>query len=141
MFYRLLLLFTIVPFVELIEVGKRIGTMSTLAIIIFTGILGASLARVQGFLILSRIKDDLNMGKIPADALLDGLLILIGAIVLLTPGFITDFVGFLLLIPVTRSALREPLRQYFKNKISPAVKSIDYFVFGFNFSPTLYDYP
>ena len=120
MFYRLLLLFTVIPFVELIvliEVGKRIGTMSTLAIIILTGIIGASLARVQGFLIISRIRDDLHVGKIPADALLDGLFILIGAIVLLTPGFITDLIGFLLLIPVTRAALREPLRQYFKNKI------------------------
>jgi UPF0716 protein FxsA len=120
MFYRLLLLFTIVPFVELIvliEVGKQIGTMTTLMIIILTGILGASLARVQGFLVLSRIRDDLSMGKIPTDALLDGLLILIGAVVLLTPGFITDIIGFLLLIPVTRAALREPLRNYFRNKI------------------------
>ena len=121
MFYRLLLLFTIVPFVELIvliEVGKQIGTMTTLMIIILTGILGASLARAQGFLVMSRIRDDLSMGKIPADALIDGLLILIGAIVLLTPGFITDIIGFLLLIPITRAALREPLRHYFKNKIS-----------------------
>jgi len=120
MFYRLLLLFTIIPFVELIvliEVGKQIGTITTLIIIILTGILGASLARAQGFLVMSRIRDDLSMGKIPADALIDGLLILIGAIVLLTPGFITDIIGFLLLIPVTRAALREPLRRYFKNKI------------------------
>ncbi len=121
MFYRLLLLFTIVPFVELIvliEVGKRIGTMATLAIIILTGVLGASLARVQGFLVFARIRDDLNMGKLPGDSLLDGLLILIGAIVLLTPGFITDILGFLLLFPVTRVLLRNPLQQYFRRKIS-----------------------
>ncbi len=121
MFYRLLLLFTIVPFVELIvliEVGKRIGTMSTLAIIILTGVLGASLARVQGFLVFARIRDDLNMGKLPANSLLDGLLILIGAIVLLTPGFITDILGFLLLFPATRVLLRDPLQQYFRRKIS-----------------------
>jgi UPF0716 protein FxsA len=120
MFYRLLLLFTVVPFLELIiliEVGKQIGTMATLLIIILTGILGASLARMQGFLVLSRIRNDVNMGKIPADALIDGFLILTGAIVLLTPGFITDSIGFLLLIPVTRAALREPLRKYFRNKI------------------------
>jgi len=125
MFYRLLLLFTIVPFVELIvliEVGKQIGTITTLIIIILTGILGASLARAQGFLVMSRIRDDLSIGKIPADALIDGLLILIGAIVLLTPGFLTDIIGFLLLIPVTRATLREPLRRYFKNKISTSSK-------------------
>lgn len=121
MFYKLLLLFIIVPFVELIvliEVSKRIGTMSTLAIIILTGILGATMARRQGFLVFSRIRDDLNMGKLPANALLDGLLILIGAIVLLTPGFITDILGFLLLFPVTRSILRVPIQNYFQRKIS-----------------------
>ncbi len=121
MFYRLLLLFTVVPFVELIvliEVGKRIGTMATLAIIILTGVLGASLARVQGFLVFARIRNDLNMGKLPGDSLLDGLLILIGAIVLLTPGFITDILGFLLLFPGTRVLLRDPVQQYFRKKIS-----------------------
>ncbi len=121
MFYKLLLLFIIVPFVELIvliEVSKRIGTMSTLAIIILTGILGATMARRHGFLVFSRIRDDLNMGKLPANALLDGLLILIGAIVLLTPGFITDILGFLLLFPVTRSILRVPIQNYFQRKIS-----------------------
>jgi len=121
MFFRLLLLFTLIPFVELIvliEVGKQIGTLATIAIIILTGILGASLARMQGFLILNRIREELNQGKMPTDSLIDGLLILIGAIVLLTPGFITDIIGFLLLIPFTREALREPLRHYFRNKIS-----------------------
>lgn len=121
MFYRLLLLFTVVPFVELIvliEVGKRIGTMATVAIIILTGVLGASLARVQGFLVFIRIRNDLNMGKLPGDSLLDGLLILIGAIVLLTPGFITDILGFLLLFPGTRVLLRDPVQQYFRKKIS-----------------------
>ncbi len=121
MFYRLLLLFTIIPFIELIvliEVGKRIGTLTTLGIIILTGILGASLARAQGVLIISKIRDELSMGKIPTDSLIDGLLILIGAAFLLTPGFITDISGFLLLFPASRAVLREPLRHYFRNKIS-----------------------
>ena len=121
MFFRLLLLFTIVPFVELIvliEVGKQIGTLATIAIIILTGILGASLARIQGFLVLNRIREEMNMGKMPTDSLIDGLLILIGAIVLLTPGFITDLIGFLLLIPFSRASLRGPIRHYFRNKLS-----------------------
>jgi len=121
MFFRLLLLFTIVPFVELIvliEVGKQIGTFATIVIIILTGILGASLARMQGFLILNRIREEMNVGKMPTDSLIDGLLILIGAIVLLTPGFITDIIGFILLIPFSRAVLREPIRHYFRNKIS-----------------------
>ena len=121
MFYRLLLLFTVIPFVELIvliEVGKRIGTLTTLGVIILTGILGASLARAQGFLIIAKIREELSIGKIPTDSLIDGLLILIGAAFLLTPGFITDICGFLLLFPASRAALREPLRHYFRNKIS-----------------------
>jgi UPF0716 protein FxsA len=121
MFFRLLLLFTIVPFVELIvliEVGKQIGTLATIAIIVLTGILGASLARMQGFLVLNRIREEMNMGKMPTDSLIDGLLILIGAIVLLTPGFITDIIGFILLIPFSRASLREPIRHYFRNKMS-----------------------
>lgn len=125
MFYRLLFLFILIPFIELIvliEVGKRIGTLATLTIIILTGILGASLARMQGFLIFKRIRDELSMGKMPTDSLIDGLLILIGAIVLLTPGFITDIIGFLLLIPFTRTTLREPLRRYFRNKISTSAR-------------------
>ena len=109
MFGYLVLLFTVVPAVELIliiKVGEVIGAVNTLFFIIFTGVLGAYLARLQGFLLFQKINDNLNRGVMPTDEMLDGLMILLGGIVLLTPGFITDFMGFLLLIPLTRSLIK-----------------------------------
>ncbi len=120
MFYKLLLLFTVVPFVELmllLEVGRVIGVLPTLMVIVITGIIGATLARIQGLSTLNRIRAELQEGRLPADAMIDGLLILAAALVLLTPGFLTDLVGFFLLIPLGRSLIRARLRNYFRNKL------------------------
>ena len=121
MFGYLVLLFTILPAVELtllIKIGSNIGIGNTLFIIIFTGVLGAYLARLQGFLILRKIQDDLNHGIMPNDQLIDGLMILVGGIVLLTPGFITDAFGFLLLIPWTRTLIKKWFRKKFEEMIA-----------------------
>ena len=109
MFVRLLLLFTIVPLVELfllVKLGTVIGVGPTVLIVIGTGVLGASLARWQGLGVLRRVSDDLAQGRLPADALIDGLLILIAGAVLLTPGLITDALGFMLLVPQGRALVR-----------------------------------
>ena len=109
MLFYLILLFTIVPAVELIliiEVGQVIGSMNTLMLIILTGILGATLARLQGLIVLQKFQNNINQGQMPNAALMDGFLILMGGFVLLTPGFITDTIGFLLLIPWTRSLIK-----------------------------------
>ena len=121
MFYRLLLLFTVVPFIELtilLEVGQYIGVSSTLLIIILTGIVGAALARMQGFTILQRIRQDIQMGRMPTDPLIDGLFILSAALLLLTPGFLTDLVGFFLLSPFGRNFLRRRVREYIQKKVT-----------------------
>ena len=121
MFGYLVLLFTILPAIELallIKIGSNIGVGNTLFIIIFTGILGAYLARLQGFLVLRKIQDDLNRGCMPNDQLTDGLMILVGGIVLLTPGFITDVFGFLLLIPWTRTLIKKWSRKKFEEMIA-----------------------
>jgi len=105
----LLLLFTVVPAVELallIKVGTFIGVSSTLTLIILTGIVGASLAKMQGFLVLSKIQQSLDRGVMPNNELIDGVMILVGGIVLLTPGFITDALGFFLLLPPTRALIK-----------------------------------
>lgn len=110
MFLRLLLLFTLVPLVELyllIEIGGAIGVAPTIAIVIVTGVLGAALARWQGLGVLRRLQDDLAAGRPPTDALIDGLLIFVAGAVLLTPGLITDALGFLLLVPAGRAAVRK----------------------------------
>lgn len=117
MFIRLIAIFVIIPLIELailIKVGSYIGLWPTILIVVLTGILGAALARYQGFMIINKIKSDLNSGRVPAQELIDGLLILVGGIVLLTPGFLTDFCGFLLLIPQTRSLFKRIIKSQFQ---------------------------
>jgi UPF0716 protein FxsA len=104
-----LLLFTIVPLIELfllVKLGTVIGIAPTILIVIFTGALGAWLARWQGLGVLRRVSEDLAAGRLPADALIDGLLILIAGAVLLTPGLLTDALGFVLLVPQGRAVVR-----------------------------------
>lgn len=105
MFLRLLLLFTAIPVIELlvlIEIGKMLGTVPTVFLVIGTGALGAWLTKLQGFFVLRRLQNDAAAGQLPGDAIVDGVLVLVGGITLLTPGFITDVLGFSLLFPVTR---------------------------------------
>ena|SRR6056297_2676021 len=114
MFGRLLLLFTLVPLVELyllIKIGSMIGALPTVLIVIGTGVLGAYLARQQGFQIWMRIQREMQFGRFPAEEMLDGLLIFGAGIVLVTPGIITDLVGFLILFPFTRGYIREWIRK------------------------------
>ncbi|KPJ61133.1 MAG: hypothetical protein AMS15_06115 [Planctomycetes bacterium DG_23] len=120
MFFKLILLFTITPIVELailIKLGQEIGLLPTLAIVIATGILGASLAKWQGWGVIRRIREDLENARMPAQALFDGLLILVGGALLLTPGIITDLAGFFLLIPPGRRLVQTYLKRRFKKSI------------------------
>ncbi|MFB6467715.1 FxsA family protein [Cytobacillus sp. Hz8] len=101
----LILILIIVPALEialLIISGKTIGILPTIVMIIFTGVLGAYLAKKQGLETIRKLQDQLQRGQMPGMAILDGVCILIGGIFLLTPGFITDIFGFLLLLPPTR---------------------------------------
>lgn len=114
---RLLLLFIVVPVVELvllIEIGQRVGTVATIALIIGTGIVGASLARQQGISTLARLRKDLDEGRLPAEAIVDGVLILVAAAVLVTPGVLTDLFGFFCLIPFCRRVLSRNLKRRFE---------------------------
>ena len=117
---RLFLIFIVVPLIEillLIEIGSRIGALNTILVIILTGILGASMMRHQGFAILRNIQIDLSQGRMPTEQLINGALVLVGGIVLLTPGFFTDAVGFLLLLPPTRRFIRERIESFIRRKI------------------------
>ena len=106
---KLLLLFIVVPAIELIlliKLGGMIGIFTTLAIIVITGALGATLARWQGLGVLMKVQSELSRGGLPASALVDGVIILIAAALLMTPGFLTDIVGFLCLVPGFRAILK-----------------------------------
>jgi UPF0716 protein FxsA len=102
------LLFLLVPLVEiyfLIVVGGIIGALPTVALVVLTAVIGAALARQQGLATLQRLQATLARGEPPAIEMLEGVLLLIGALLLLTPGFFTDALGFACLLPVTRRAL------------------------------------
>ncbi len=117
MFIRLLAVFIVIPLIELvilIKVGSYIGLWPTILIVVLTGVVGASLARYQGFIIINKIRSDVSSGRVPARELIDGLLVLIGGIVLLTPGFLTDICGFILLIPLTRNLIKGFVRSHFE---------------------------
>ena len=114
MLLKLFLAFTIIPIIEiylLIEIGSMFGALTAVALVILTGFLGAFLARMQGLQTLYRIQESLREGRMPSGELLDALLIVIAGLVLLTPGFLTDSAGFLLLIPATRNAIKNWLRR------------------------------
>ncbi len=117
---RLILLFTLVPAIELallIRVGGMIGVIPTISIIVFTGVLGASLARHEGLRVWIEANRSLQTGQVPTDQMIEGMLILLAGVVLLTPGFLTDLTGFALLLPPIRIALRNYLKKRFSNKI------------------------
>ena len=120
MFFYLLFLFTVVPLFELyllIRVGLYLGAFNTIAIVIFTGIFGAFLAKMEGLRVLYSVQRDLQEGKMPTSQLLDGLLILIGAVLLITPGILTDIIGFILVIPSTRALFKVWLKKQLQNII------------------------
>ncbi len=123
MFLKLFLAFTIIPVIEiyiLIQIGSVFGPLTSVALVIFTGFLGAYLARLQGMQTILRIQENLKEGRMPSSDLLDALLIGVAGLVLLTPGFLTDLFGFILLIPATRIGVKAWLKGKFKNRYDPA---------------------
>lgn len=110
MLARLALLFVTVPLAELallVWVGRRMGLVPTVALVVATGLAGAALARWQGLATLARFRAALDAGRLPHGELVDGTLILVAGAVLLTPGLLTDVAGFLLLVPPVRRLVRE----------------------------------
>ena len=110
---RLFLLFTLVPLAELVLlmwISRYTTVLGTIAIVLATGFAGAALARHQGWRTWQRLQEELRSGKPPADALLDGVMILIAGALMITPGVLTDAVGFALLFPPVRFLLKGRLR-------------------------------
>jgi len=121
MFARMLILFILIPLVELfllVVVGGRIGLPATILLVVLTGAWGAYLTKSQGLSILAKIQSEMAAGRVPTSELVDGLLVLIGGIVLLTPGLLTDLAGFSLMVPGLRAILRERVKGKFAAQIS-----------------------
>jgi UPF0716 protein FxsA len=117
----LLFLFLLLPIAEIyliVKVGQAIGILPTLAILLLDGFVGAALARSQGRTAWARFNLALAEGRIPARETFDGAMIVLGGALLLAPGFITDAVGFLLLIPPTRDLLRGGVARLARRRVA-----------------------
>ena len=118
---RLILVFTIVPLAELyilIKIGTYIGGFNTLLLVLMTTVLGALLARLQGLRTLRQIQLSLSQGQIPAEELIDGVLILASGILFLTPGVLSDLFALVLLFSTTRTYFRRWLRRRFDRMVA-----------------------
>ena len=116
----LLLLFLIVPLLELyviLQVGQAIGVLPTIAILIADSVLGSVLMRSQGRLAWRRFNLAVAEGRVPAREAIDGVLVIFGGALLLTPGFVTDVFGALLLLPFTRPLIRRLLVRRFASRM------------------------
>ena len=114
----LMTLFLVIPIIEiylLIQVGGYIGVLPTIALVVLTAVIGASLLRSQGLQTYMRFNQALGEGRVPANEILEGVALLIGGALLLTPGFFTDLIGFFCLLPITR----RPVATFLVNRFNP----------------------
>ncbi|WP_339770576.1 FxsA family protein [uncultured Paraglaciecola sp.] len=109
---KLFLLFVLIPIVEislLISVGEQIGGWNTVAIVIATALIGSYIVRQQGLTTLINAQQKMQHGEIPGQEVAEGLLLVIAGVMLVTPGFVTDFIGFLFCLPMTRPLIAKGL--------------------------------
>jgi UPF0716 protein FxsA len=128
MVFYLFLLFTLVPIVELtilIRIGQATAWWAPILLVIGTGIAGAALARWQGLRVYERIREEARAGRMPADALVDGFLILLAGIFLITPGVLTDFVGIGLLTPPIRSLFKRGVQAWIRRHFEIRVAGLN----------------
>jgi len=114
------LLFLVVPIVELyviLQVSHAIGALNTIGVLILDSIIGAWLMKREGLGVLRRLQSKLEGGEMPGTELVDGFLILFGGALMLTPGFVTDIVGMIAILPPTRAVLRKLLAKRFKSAV------------------------
>ena len=132
MLFRLMLLFVGIPILEmalLVRIGQDLGFWPTIGIIVFTGVLGSILTRQQGTAVWHQFNTRLQSGQLPDREIIDGLIVLVSGALLLTPGVLTDFVGFLGLLPPTRSLMRTYAQKRIKS--AQATGSIKFRFDGF----------
>jgi UPF0716 protein FxsA len=116
----ILALFIVVPMVEIyviVQVGHTIGVLDTFGLLIVVSFIGAWLTRHEGFVVLRRLRAQLDAGRTPTGELIDGVLVLTAGVLMLIPGFVTDAIGLLMLFPPTRAPLRAYLRRRFEVQV------------------------
>ncbi|MGB5812408.1 MAG: FxsA family protein [Polyangiales bacterium] len=118
---RLFLLFTVVPLVELyllIAIGRIMGPVATIALVLVTGAVGAWFARLEGARVIRRWQEALARQQLPKDGLVDGLLIFVGGLMLVTPGILTDIAGLSMVLPPTRRIIAGFVRRWFQAQVA-----------------------
>ena len=123
-FFYLLTLFIITPVIELLlllRIASHIGLLQAIVLIVLTGAIGAYLARRQGVRVIREIRTELTHGRLPGAEVLEGILILVAAAVLITPGLVTDIIGFLLLLPICRKSISLWLTHRIREKIQSKI--------------------
>ena len=117
-------LFLVIPIIEiylLIKVGEQIGALLTIFFVVLTAVIGAGLLRQQGLSTLARFQKNLSNGKIPAQELVEGILLAVGGALLMTPGFVTDTMGFLCLLPFRRKYIADNIIKRSSVKFSAGI--------------------
>ena len=133
---RLFLLFTVVPLVELyllIAIGRMLGPIPTIALVLLTGALGAWFARLEGARVIRRWQEAMARQQIPKDGVIDGFLIFIGGVMLITPGILTDIAGLSMVVPPTRRLIADAVRRWFERQI--ATGRVQVYAPGYNGGP------
>jgi len=117
---RLFLLFTVVPLVELyllIAIGRVLGPVPTIGLVLLTGALGAWFARLEGTRVIQRWQEAVARQQLPKDGVIDGFLIFLGGLMLITPGILTDLAGLSMVMPPTRRVIARIVRAWFERQI------------------------
>jgi UPF0716 protein FxsA len=133
---RLFLLFTVVPLVELyllIAIGRVLGPIPTIGLVLLTGALGAWFARLEGARVIRRWQEALARQELPKDGVIDGFLIFIGGVMLITPGILTDIAGLSMVMPPTRRVIAAAVRRWFERQI--ATGRVQVYASGYNGGP------
>lgn len=134
----LFIAFTVVPFLELyllMVIGRQVGVLPTLGLVVATGLLGAWLARQEGLRVMRSWQLAMAQGRLPEDGILNGVLVLVGGVLLVTPGVLTDALGLLLLIPPTRRWIAARLRRVLERRMKVGTLHVSSFGWG-GFSPS-----
>ncbi len=117
---RLFLLFTVVPLVELyllVSIGRVLGAGWTIALVLVTGAVGAWFARLEGLRVLNRWREAMARHQVPTDSVVDGILIFLGGVLLVTPGIITDAAGLSMVLPPTRRLISAAVHRWFRREV------------------------
>ncbi len=132
MFFKLFLIFIILPIIELallIKIGTVIGVFNTISIIIITALAGSYMVKMEGLGVIRRFQENLSRGIFPSEELIDGAFVIIAGAFLITPGILTDITGFLFVFPPSRNLIKERIKIYLKRKIDSG--NVNIFFGGF----------